>query len=409
MRILLVESDEKLLNQLQNQLSSHHFLVDIASDSEIAWGLLHSFVYDLVLLEISSPKIDGINFCQRLREIGNPILIILLADANNFDHYIQGLESGADDCLQKPFNWQELLARIHILARRSIRRTNPLLSWGPVQLDPIARQVSCNGQLLNISRREFLLLELFLNQPKKRFTRPEIADRLWTLDDTLPTDATIRTHVRSIRRKLESAGADNFIETRYGHGYGLNPTFEVKSTSLNTSTLNSENADSVVDSITANMWHELMAANARLRQEIEERKQAEAELQRSERLLYNAQKAAKIGAWEFDFSTLETYWTEELYHIHGLNPNQPAPKEHENVQFIHPEDRYIHENHIVALARQGQPFEANFRIIRSDGDIRYINARGGPIFNEKGKLIKLTGTTFDITDWMLMRQAQPSD
>lgn len=394
MRILLVESDPELLNQLQDKLTAHHFLVDVASDSEIAWGLLHSFVYDLVLLEISSPAIKGISLCRRLREIGNPILIMLLAHASHPHNYIQGLESGADDCLQKPLNGQELLARIHILARRSIRRIDFMLSWGPVQLNPITRQVSCNGQLLNISRREFLLLELLLNQPKRRFTRPEIADRLWTLDDILPSDATIRTHIRSIRRKLESAGARDFIETRYGHGYGLNPIFEVRSTFPNASTPNS---DSLVDSITANMWYELMAANARLRQEIEERKQAEVELQRSERLLRNAQRVAKIGTWEFDFSTGETYWTEELYHIHGLDPNQPAPKDFENAQLIHPEDRLIHENQIIALALQGKPFEANLRIIRKDGEIRYVNARGGPIFNEKGELIKLTGTTFDLT------------
>jgi PAS domain S-box-containing protein len=157
------------------------------------------------------------------------------------------------------------------------------------------------------------------------------------------------------------------------------------------------------------MWHELMAANARLRQEIEERKQAEAELQRSERLLRNAQRTAKIGAWEFDFSTGQTYWTEELYHIHGLDPKQPAPKDSENLQFIHPEDRHIHQNQIVTLALQGKPFEANLRIIRSDGEVRYVNARGGPIFNEKGELIKLTGTTFDVTDWMVMRQEKLAD
>ena len=157
------------------------------------------------------------------------------------------------------------------------------------------------------------------------------------------------------------------------------------------------------------MWHELMAANARLRQEIEERKQAEIELQRSERLLRNAQRVAKIGAWEFDISRGETYWTEELYHIHGLDPNQSAPTQDENVQLIHPEDLHIHENQIAALARQGKPFEANLRIIRGDGEVRYINARGGPIFNEKGEFIKVTGTTFDVTDWMVMRQEKLAD
>jgi DNA-binding winged helix-turn-helix (wHTH) protein len=113
-----------------------------------------------------------------------------------------------------------------------------------------------------------LILELFLNYPRQMFTRSQIGDRLWTIDEELPTDATIKSHIRSIRRKLEKAGINNFIETRYGHGYRLNPIFDPSITNLNSSLIKPE----LMDSITANIWHELMNANIRLHQEIEARK-----------------------------------------------------------------------------------------------------------------------------------------
>jgi len=396
MRILLVETDEQLLSQLQTELTRQNFLVDVASDGEIAWGLLHSFAYDLLLVEVSRSKIDGISLCRRLREVGNPLLVILIIDPINLSDRLQGWNSGADDCLMKPIDELELLARIRALARRGLRRASPVLSWGPLRLDPISRQVTCLGQVLKISRKEYLLLELFLSHPRQMFTRSEIADRLWTLDEELPTDATIKSHIRSIRRKLEQAGGDSLIETRYGHGYRLNPLFDIGAVLLHSRT---PNPDPLMDSITANIWYELMAANARLHEEIDERKNVEAQLRRSELLLRNAQRAAHIGCWEFDFGTGERYWTEELYHIHGLDPDRAAPKRDELLTLIHPDDRQIHEIAIVTPALKGQSFEVNLRILRSDGEIRLINTRGGPIFNEAGELVKLTGTTFDVTYW----------
>lgn len=99
--------------------------------------------------------------------------------------------------------------------------------------------------------------------------------------------------------------------------------------------------------------------------------------------------------------TQTTYWTEELYRIHGLDPTQPAPTAEEVLALIHPDDHPIHEAAIRIPAIKGKAFEANLRIIRNNGEIRYINARGGPIFDAEGKLIKLAGTTFDITQWVV--------
>lgn len=124
-----------------------------------------------------------------------------------------------------PLMNKNLLAHIQALARRGERKASPVLSWGPVCLNPTACQVTCHGRVLPINRKEYQLLELFLRHPQQTFSRAAMSDRLWTLDEQLPTDATIKTHIRNVRRKLEQAGAQDFIQTHYGHGYRLNSVY----------------------------------------------------------------------------------------------------------------------------------------------------------------------------------------
>jgi DNA-binding response OmpR family regulator len=397
MRILLLSADRFLQNNLYRQLSSHSFLVDLATDGETAWGMIEAFIYDLVLLEAVLPNLNGIDLCRRLRNVGNPVLILMIT--NTSEDSIHALDMGADSCLVKPIQKLELLAHIRALSRRDSRRASPLLSWGPLLLNPTARQVTCHGQVLKINRKEYQLLELFLRHPRQMFPHSEISDRLWTLDEQIPTDATIRTHIRSIRRKLEQVGIQDLIQTHYGQGYCLNPTYD-SSTNPPDLALNQQPKQPMVDTIAANLWQELMAANARLHQEIEHRRQIEDQLRSSEMMLRNAQRVAQIGCWNFDINTRETYWTEELYLIHGLDPNRPAPNYEEILTLIHPDDLQIHEEAIRVPALRGKAFEANLRIVRTDGEVRYINARGGPILDSSGKVIKLTGTTFDLTRWI---------
>lgn len=395
MRILLVQTDAKLVRQIQAELTQQNFIVDMAADSENAWDLLHSFGYDLIFLEISPSNRDGLQLCRRLRAVGNPILILLLMGSTHFEDCLHGLEAGADAYLLKPLHFPELFAQIQALVRRGLCRTSPILSWGSIQLDPLSRQVTCHGQKLSISRKEYLLLELFLRHPQQRFTRDQIGDRLWTIDENLPSDATIKSHIRSLRRKLEKVGGDNLIETRYGHGYGLNPAFKGDQGAPRSWI---DKTNPIMDNYTAHIWGELMGANARLQQEIEEHRQTADKLRRSEQFLRNAQRVAQIGSWEFDVQTGQTYWTEELYHIHGFDPRQPPPTPEQVLTYIHPDDHQLHEDAIRIPISQGKPFEVNLRIVRNDGEIRYVNARGGAIFNEAGEMIKLTGTTFDVTN-----------
>lgn len=135
--------------------------------------------------------------------------------------------------------------------------------------------------------------------------------------------------------------------------------------------------------------------------DITERKQAEEALRESELNLRQAQKVAHIGSWEFDGVTGQTTWSEELYRIHGLDPSQPPPEYPDNIKYIHPDDLGIYQTQIVEPAQAVKPFEAELRIIRPSGEIRYVESRGEPVFNARGELVRLIGTSMDITDRQL--------
>jgi DNA-binding response OmpR family regulator len=398
MKILLVSPQPSFQKTLFQALLRHNFIVDLAADGEEAWALLQAFRYDLLLLAPSLPELNGLELCSRLRDVGNPIRILLFLEPSDCDGCIQGLNSGADACLYKPVRIPELLAQIHALARRSGGHPRSLLTWGPLSLNPMAQAVTCDGQPLKLNRKEYQILELLLSHPRQMFPRREIGDRLWSLDKSLPSDATIKSHIRSIRRKLERVNVQDLIQTHYGQGYRLNPVYNPGSTHSHNLGSSPEPG---MDGITAEMWQALMAANARLQQEVEHRKQVEAQLRRSETLFRNAQRVAQVGCWYLDIETREVYWTEELFLIHGLDPNQPTPTVEEGLSLIYPDDRWIYEDAIRTPALRMEAFEANLRIIRvNDGEIRYLNARGGPIRDSAGKVTQLTGTTLDVTRWI---------
>jgi PAS domain S-box-containing protein len=394
MRILLTVADTDLQTKLHPWLIRQGMVVDRASDGTEAWELLQAFRYDLVLVETALPQLGGLGLCRRLREVGNPVLLLLLLEAANPAIETQSLDSGADAYLIQPIQESTLLAYLRALARRAGGRADPTLSWGPLQLNPTTRQVSCNGRSLTLNRKEYQLLELFLGHPHQIFSRNDLSDRLWSLDDQLPSDATIKSHICHLRHKLKLAGIGGMIQTRHGQGYCLTP--KTGSASPSSQRLS---PPPTMDAITTPIWQELMTANARLHQEIEQRKAIEAQLRRSETMLRNAQRVAHIGCWEADAQTGETYWTEELYHIHGIDPNQPAPNPDQVLALIHPDDLAIHQEKITVPALRGEAFETNLRIIRADGESRYVNVRGGPVWDDQGQLVRLIGTTFDITRW----------
>lgn len=225
MRILLVEDDESIIEVVTAVLDQQNYVVDVATDGETGWELIEAFPYDLVLLDIVLPKLDGISLCRRLRSQKKQVLVMLLTAQDKMTDKLIGLDAGADDYVIKPFDVQELAARIRALLRRGSTLTSPVLTCGDLRLDPNACEVTYNGQLLRFSRKEYLLLELFLRHQQRVFSRSAIVDQIWSFNEDPPNEDTVKSHIKSIRRKLDAAGAGNLIETLYGQGYRINPAY----------------------------------------------------------------------------------------------------------------------------------------------------------------------------------------
>ncbi|NEO29102.1 MAG: response regulator transcription factor [Symploca sp. SIO3C6] len=221
MRILLVEDDERITDALAEDLSDQHYAIDVAYDGEEGWELATAFTYDLILLDIMLPKMDGITICQKLRSQGYSTPVLMLTARDTIDDKVIGLDAGADDYLVKPFDLQELSARIRALLRRGNATSPPVLEWGNLRLDPSTCEVFYEERLLPLSPKEYSLLEFFLRSGRRVFSRAQILEHLWPFE-RLPEEATVKAHIRGLRQKLEAAGApSDLIETVYGLGYRL--------------------------------------------------------------------------------------------------------------------------------------------------------------------------------------------
>ena len=221
MKILVVEDDEMINDAIVEYLSDQHYAVEAAYDGKSAWDLLEVFTYDLILLDVMLPEMDGIALCRKLRTKGLDIPILMLTARDTLDNKIEGLDAGADDYLVKPFELGELSARIRALLRRGGSTTAPVLTWGQLSLDPSTCEVFFDQKELALSPKEYKLLECFLRNGRRVFSRAQILEHLWSFEQ-VPEEATVKAHIRGLRQKLESVGApSNLIETVYGLGYRL--------------------------------------------------------------------------------------------------------------------------------------------------------------------------------------------
>lgn len=222
MKILIVEDDTSIIEILRATLSEQHYLVEVATDGKRGLELALATDYDLIVLDVMLPEIDGISVCQQLRNQGCSTLILLLTAADNTTKKIAGLDAGADDYVIKPFNLEELLARIRALLRRGMISTAPIIEFGALRLDPSCCQISYQGKILPLTAKEYALLELLLRNSQRIFSQSSLLDHLWSFDE-IPSENTVRAHIKSLRSKLKKAGAKaDLIETVYGFGYRLN-------------------------------------------------------------------------------------------------------------------------------------------------------------------------------------------
>ncbi|GAB1541717.1 response regulator [Scytonema sp. NUACC21] len=231
MKILLVEDEQATAELLCATLTEHRYAVDLAGDGQLGLELLMQWDYDLILLDVLIPKLDGLSLCRQLRSLGNWTPILMLTAQNSHEDVITGLDAGADDYVIKPFNHNEILARIRALLRRGNSATATVLSWGSLCLDPTLMQVTYKQQEISFRPKEYTLLELFLRHPQRIFSRNAIIERLWSVDRS-PTDAAVTTLIKDLRSRLKAAGiTEEVIETVHGLGYRLKaaPTVEKSS------------------------------------------------------------------------------------------------------------------------------------------------------------------------------------
>ncbi|BAY14999.1 multi-component transcriptional regulator, winged helix family protein [Anabaenopsis circularis NIES-21] len=226
MKILLVEDDRLLSTALTELLKANYYNIDFADNGKTGLDLAMSGEYDLILLDWLIPQLDGISVCRQLRSQGYHKPILLLTGKNTNADIVAGLDAGADDYIIKPYNPEALLAKIRSLLRRTGVAASSTLTWGNLCLDQASGKVTCDEQLIALTATEYKLLELFLQNPNRIFSRRMILDQLWEFDDA-PVENAVTTHIKDLRKKLKAGGfTEDILETVYGMGYRLKPAPE---------------------------------------------------------------------------------------------------------------------------------------------------------------------------------------
>ncbi|MDU0355876.1 response regulator transcription factor [Paraglaciecola aquimarina] len=221
MRILVVEDDSRLLTQLDALLQANGYSVDLADDGEKALFLLAEHPYDLAIIDIGLPIIDGFEVIQKARKNDLTCPILILTARDRWQEKVEGLDAGADDYLTKPFHNEELLARVKALIRRAAGKAHPVIEKGPISLDTLSEEVSINGAYIELTAYEYKVLEYLLLNPQKVVSKTELTEHIYDQDFDLDSNV-IEVFVGRLRKKIDPDGKINPIETLRGRGYRIN-------------------------------------------------------------------------------------------------------------------------------------------------------------------------------------------
>ncbi len=222
MKILFIEDDQPTSELISATLSAHRYAVDTIADGSVGLELATQWSYDLILLDVLIPTLNGIEVCRRLRAQGCQTPILMLTTKDTDEDVIAGLDAGADDYVAKSCAPSQLLARVRALLRRGGNAASaPVLTWELLCLDPALAQVTYNHEPIALRPKEYSLLELFLRPPQRILSRSNIIDHLWSMEET-PVEGSVTNLIKDLRQRLKSSGmVTDMIETVYGLGYRL--------------------------------------------------------------------------------------------------------------------------------------------------------------------------------------------
>ena len=218
MRLLLVEDEPSLRDQLSNRLRQDGYAVDTAIDGEEGLFYANEYPIDLAIIDLGLPKLSGIEVIQRLRKGGSSVPVLILTARNRWQDKVEGLESGADDYLAKPFHYEELAARVQALIRRSAGKADPIISIGTVSLNSVTQDVTLNDERLELTAYEYRLLHYLMLNAGKVISKMELTDHLYE-EDTDRDSNVIEVFIRRLRKKLDPDETLEPIETLRGRGY----------------------------------------------------------------------------------------------------------------------------------------------------------------------------------------------
>jgi DNA-binding response OmpR family regulator len=220
MKVLVVEDDRKVAGFIEQGLTEEGHVVDVAPDGEEATMLAHVYEYDVILLDVMLPKKNGFQVATELRREGRNTPILMLTSRDAAEDVVRGLDAGADDYLSKPFRFDELLARIRALVRRGGAERMEVLKFGDIALDRLKHAAHLGSERLDLTAKEFQLLEYFLLHPEEVVRRTTLLEKVWDMHFD-PESNVVDVHVGNLRRKLSSAGSSERIETIRGVGFSL--------------------------------------------------------------------------------------------------------------------------------------------------------------------------------------------
>lgn len=218
MRILIIEDEASLRSQIVSQLTAQGYQVDGAAEGKEGLYLASEYPYDLAIVDLGLPNLSGLEVIQRLRHHGKTLPILILTARSRWQNKVEGLEAGADDYLVKPFQMEELQARIKALLRRAVGSATTTLQCGPVALDTVAQTVSVDGNMVELTAYEYRLLEYLMRHRGKVVSKGELTDYLYAQDDDRDSN-TLEVFIGRLRRKLDPTGEVQPIETLRGRGY----------------------------------------------------------------------------------------------------------------------------------------------------------------------------------------------